>query len=152
MKSELQRRKLNIQNSPFTQLQFLSPIIMVSNRNNYHLGWCDDKEIDLGWEARKKACLDSKAPPPSWNLLPHPTKTSKSPHNPLAQFSQVNSYAWPHTLLRYQAIRTALACEASACFTGGRQSLPEWQVSAASRLNVGFCRHHTWDVISVLWK
>ena len=48
MKSELQRRKLNIQNSPFTQLQFLSPIIMVSNRNNYHLGWCDDKEIDLG--------------------------------------------------------------------------------------------------------
>lgn len=46
MKSELQRRKLNTQNSPFAQLQFLSPIIMVSSHDNYYLCWCY-KEIDL---------------------------------------------------------------------------------------------------------
>lgn len=65
MKSELQRRRLNIQNSPFAQLQFLSPIIMVSSHDNYYLCLCYDKEIDLSQETKKKECLLSKAHPPS---------------------------------------------------------------------------------------
>lgn len=79
---------------------------MVSSHNNYYLCWYYDKEIDLSQETKRSMSLQVKPFHPLEIFSHTQQKLQKTIHDPLAQFHQVSSYDWPHTLLKHPGITT----------------------------------------------